>query len=56
MFKVNSRTLEQGTICSKLTLTTVEGWSRSAQVQIECHDTGFKQTFTCSKLIIYTRE
>ena len=54
--KSTIQTLEQGAICSKLTLTTVEGWSRSALVQIECHDIGFKQTFTCSKLIIYTLE
>ena len=44
--KSTVETLEQGAICSKLKLATVEGWSRSALVQIECYDTGFKQTFT----------
>ena len=28
--KLTVETLEQGFICSELTITTVEGWSRSA--------------------------
>ena len=43
MSKSTVETLEEGLICSKLTITIVERCSRFARVQIECHNTGFKQ-------------